>query len=112
MFLSPADRVRLNSIRMEIDRIQFDIENNQIDHDIPICVICYDNLRSPKQFVFLACGHIHCQSCIDHIIVANVARREELIRLGLQERIDDCCATCRLAFNDDNMHRIFFNYKD
>lgn len=114
MVMAPEDRSRLNRIRIEIERIQNEIEFGPVRHnEYAICVVCYDDIRNiSKTFSLLICGHVHCQPCIDNIIVVNRERRVQSLREGYAEVIIDACGFCRREFEVDSHRRIFFNYGD
>lgn len=114
MVMASEDRSRLNRIRIEIERIQNEIEFGPVRHnEYAICVVCFDDIRNiSKTFSLLVCGHVHCQPCIDNIIAVNRERRVQALREGYAEVIMNACGFCRREFEADSHRRIFFNYRD
>lgn len=69
-FLSEADRMRLNRLRIKIDQIKRLIENrrhrNIIQDTETKCPICLSNIRTVNvPICSLECGHLYCEPCLE-----------------------------------------------
>lgn len=70
--MESVDRVRLNRLRAEVERVQHAISSGLFLQDRnadgaidgPICSICYNNLHERSPTALTTCGHIYCSSCI------------------------------------------------
>lgn len=62
LVLSSEERRRINSTRLELEEMQ-EIIRRKINKEF-CCPICFDSIRTPRTFMVLECGHLHCHDCI------------------------------------------------
>lgn len=103
--MSPMDQVRLNIIRLEIDRIRVEVQRhllrnlNDIDRSSrPRCPICLDYMTPYTQATVANCGHMFCFPCI----------RETHTQSGPACR----CPVCRLLIIDlmSSTYRVYLRF--
>lgn len=98
--LMPEDQVRLNIIRLEIDRIRIEIQRRGLAYNEPrrlrqaSCPICLNHFDHTAGSVTASCGHVFCNPCF--------ARQ-------LQE-FHRRCSLCRGLLRDIETVQLFFRY--
>lgn len=100
--LIPEDQVRLNIIRLEIDRIRIEVQRRSLMYDGPPlnhrarCPICWNHFDPTVYIVSSACGHVLCNPCF--------------VR---QVEYSSTCSLCRLIVRGRDTTQLFmrFNYR-
>lgn len=120
--LSNADQIRLNILRLEVDRIRIELRRSMTVQGYtdmhpelprPRCSICLETFNSTIVTVAALCGHVYCCTCYDRLS-EEAANACALCREGLQRtalrlffRFDALglvvCKRCGVVFNYDSL---------
>lgn len=74
--MAPLDQVRLNIIRLEIDRIRIEMRRGLLQYGNddrtltrPRCPVCLEEFNPHIQAMAAICGHVYCYTCQHQIIL-------------------------------------------
>lgn len=113
--MTPADQVRLNILRLEVDRIRIEMRHqqmllfatpNRVGNNTPVrvqpqpqpkasCCICFETFTSGTITIASFCGHVYCRTCYSAC-----------------KRLNNRCGVCTQNFKPNHHYRLYFIFNN